>query len=177
MFKEEREEQTFQWSQLGNVEEGRPNLGDTTSARVYRLMQYTLRDVMIRRFGVETASLIFYEAGHKAGQEFCRNVLDTELPFEGFIAQFQQQLKELGIGIMRVEKVDLEELSMILSVYEDLDCSGLPVSNEMICDYDEGFLAGVMETYTGKALQAREVDCWAMGERVCRFEIGQTQEP
>ena len=53
MFKEEREESKFEWSMLGNVNEGRPNLGDTTSVEVYRLMQFVLRDILIRDYGVE----------------------------------------------------------------------------------------------------------------------------
>ena len=35
---------------------------------VYRLMQFTLRDILIRDFDVETADRIFYEAGKKAGE-------------------------------------------------------------------------------------------------------------
>ena len=40
---------------LGDLKEGRPNLGPMTHVAVYRLMQYTLRDVLIREFGVEKA--------------------------------------------------------------------------------------------------------------------------
>ena len=43
MFKEERTEPVFDWSMLGDVTEGRPNLGTLVSVEVYRLMQYTLR--------------------------------------------------------------------------------------------------------------------------------------
>ena len=56
-----------------------------------------------------------------------------------------------------------------LTVEEDLDCSGLPVSGETVCDYDEGFIAGVLEAYTKKAFHVKEIDCWASGGRVCRF--------
>ena len=48
MFKEEREELKFDWSMIGNIEEGRPNLGSTIDLSVYRLMQFTLRDVLIK---------------------------------------------------------------------------------------------------------------------------------
>ena len=45
----------------------------------------------------------------------------------------------------------------------------LPVTNETVCNYDEGFIAGILEAYTGKKYDVREVDCWASGDRVCRF--------
>ncbi len=169
MFKEERETLQFSWDQLGDVEAGRPNLGDLTTVRMYRLMQYTMRDVLIRRFGHKVADEILYEAGHHAGSEFCKNLLDKTLDFNGFISQLQQVLKEHRVGIFRVERSDLEKLQLFLTVAEDLDCSGLPVSDETVCNYDEGFLAGILEEYTGKPFHVRETDCWANGERVCRF--------
>ena len=72
MFKEEREESQFAWNMLGDIEEGRPNLGPMVHAAVYRLMQFTLRDIIIRDFGVEKADKVFFEAGKKAGEEGLR---------------------------------------------------------------------------------------------------------
>src|SRR5512135_202587 len=103
MFKEERDETQFEWSMLGDIEKGRPNLGPMMHLAVYRLMQFTLRDILIRDFGVETANRIFYEAGKKAGEEFSRNLLSDRQDMNNFIAGIQQHMKELKIGIFRVE--------------------------------------------------------------------------
>ncbi|CAG0933917.1 V4R domain-containing protein [Geobacter sp.] len=170
MFKHERDRYHFQWKDLGDVALGRPNLGASTSIAVYRLMQYTLRDVIATRFDVGTANEVFLEAGKLAGTEFCRNLLDTSLDFNGFVADLQEKLRELGIGILRIEKADLATLEIVLTVCEDLDCSGLPVTGETVCEYDEGFIAGILQCYTGKEFIVKEVDCWASGERTCRFE-------
>jgi hypothetical protein len=53
----------FYWGLLGNLELGRPNLGPTSRLEVYRLMQFSLRDVLEQHLGTEPADLIFYEAG------------------------------------------------------------------------------------------------------------------
>lgn len=45
----------------------------------------------------------------------------------------------------------------------------LPVLGETVCNYDEGFLSGILSVYTGKPYAAIEIDCWATGDRVCRF--------
>ncbi len=169
MFKEERTELQFSWKDLGNIREGRPNLGNSTSVTMYRLMQYSLRDVLIRRFGPDLAGEILYESGKSAGKEFCKNLLDTSFEKDAFIAELQHVLKEHGVGIFRVEEA-LENQNMTITISEDLDCSGLPMSDETVCDYDEGFLAGVLESYTGNPFHVREVDCWATGDRVCRFQ-------
>jgi uncharacterized protein len=171
MFKNERESYQFRWADIGDIELGRPNLGNGMNVAVYRLMQYSMRDVMIKMLSVEKANEVLCEAGRLAGREFCLNVLDRTLPFNEFISQLQEKLLSLMIGILRIEKSDLERMEFILTVEEDLDCSGLPVVGETVCEYDEGFIAGLFETYTGRRFEAREIDCWASGERVCRFKV------
>ncbi|MCA1961011.1 MAG: 4-vinyl reductase [Desulfomonile sp.] len=171
MFKEERTDYRFKWADLGNIEEGRPNLGPTTLVSVYRLMQYTLRDVLISKYGVEAANGILVEAGKLAGSEFCLNLLNRQLGFEAFVAELQEKLKSLNVGILRVEKSNIDKMEFTLTVSEDLDCSGLPLLGETVCDYDEGFIAGILNTYTGRDFDVKEVDCWASGERTCRFHV------
>ena len=95
--------------------------------------------------------------------------MDASLDFNSFVADLQEKLKEYLIGIFKIEKADMDSLSFTLTVAEDLDCSGLPLSDETVCEYDEGFIAGILNTYTGKDFIVKEVDCWASGDRVCRF--------
>ena len=91
-----------------------------------------------------------------------------------FVVELQELLKKLKIGILRIEEADLEKMTFRLTVAEDLDCSGLPASDETICTYDEGFIGGLLSEYTGKNFSAKEVDCWCSGDRVCRFEAKAT---
>jgi len=171
MFKQEQAGCGFQWKDLGNIEAGRPNLGTSTLVAVYRLMQYTMRSVLIAEYDPQTAGRLLVKAGELAGTEFCKNVLDTKLEFNEFISDLQEKLKSMRIGILRVEKADLEKMEFVLTVDEDLDCSGLPFLDETVCDYDEGFIAGVLDTYTGKKFDVKETDCWASGGRTCRFSV------
>jgi predicted hydrocarbon binding protein len=171
MFKEKREESAFEWTMLGQVDMGRPNLGSKTDVAVYRLMQFTLRDVLITKYSVEEADSIFYAAGETAGRHFYENLITKRDSFGDFIAELQEVLKDRGIGILRVEKGDLEKLAFTLTVAEDLDCSGLPMCGEQICTYDEGFISGVLSAHTGKRFLVKEVDCWCSGDRVCRFDV------
>ena len=46
----------FSWEDLGNLTEGRPNLGSETSVVVYRLMQFTFKDVLSKELGREKTS-------------------------------------------------------------------------------------------------------------------------
>ena len=159
----------FNWENLGDIKEGRGDLTDEMPVIVYRLMQYTMLDVLSKAYGLEQANEHFREAGFLAGTEFARNSLDLNVDFNSFVVNLQNALKDLKIGILRMEDFNTDDGRITLTVGQDLDCSGLPITGENVCIYDEGFIAGILEAYTGKKYNVREVDCWASGDRVCRF--------
>jgi predicted hydrocarbon binding protein len=150
---------SFKWANIGDVTRGRPNLGDTIHVAAYRLMQYSIRSILNKEFGGEKAATLFYSAGYLAGTEFSKNILDINLPFNSFVMQLQNKLKELNMGILRIDQLELEKTEITLVVTEGIDCSGLPVTDETVCDYEEGFIAGILDTYTGKKFDVKEVDC------------------
>ena len=138
-------------------ENSRGNLGEELPVLVYRLLEYSLKEELIRRYGKDEQVEVFRSAGRMAGEYFTKNKL-------------QNKMKELKIGVLRIEDVDEESGKIILTVAEDADCSGLPVLGETVCNYDEGFIGGILSVYSGKQYTAIEVDCWATGDRVCRFQ-------
>ncbi|MGF7143914.1 hypothetical protein HNQ56_002344 [Anaerotaenia torta] len=160
----------FSWENIGDIKAGREDLGEDMPVLVYRLMQYTMLDVLSREMGEDTANEYFRKAGFLAGSEFAKNVLDLKVDFSAFIANLQTSLRDLKIGILRMEHFDIASGDATLTVEQDLDCSGLPISDETVCYYDEGFISGILEAYTGRKYEVREVDCWASGNRTCRFE-------
>ena len=132
-------------------------------------MQFTLRDVLERHFGPDAADDLFREAGHLAGMEFYGNVVGKQPDPGVFVQRLQHSLKEMGVGLLRMENADLDEWKFVLTVSEDLDCSGLPETGHGVCVYDEGFLAGLLEAFSGRKFTVREIDCWCTGDRTCRF--------
>ena len=169
VFMKEQKHEDFTWESLGDVKEGRGDLGDEMPVIIYRLMQYTMLDVLSKAHGPEQANEYFREAGFMAGTEFAKHTLDLDADLNAFMAGLQKSLLDMKIGILRLEAFDTSSGDIILTVGQDLDCSGLPVTNENVCYYDEGFISGILQAYTGKAYDVREVDCWANGDRVCRF--------
>ena len=169
VFIKSKKHENFFWDNLGNIKEGRGDLGEEMPVIVYRLMQYTMLDVLSKAHGLDQANEYFRQAGFLAGTEFAKNILDLKVDFNTFVANLQEALKDLKIGILRMEAFDPDNGNIVLTVGQDLDCSGLPITNENVCIYDEGFISGILEAYTGRKYDVREVDCWANGDRVCRF--------
>jgi predicted hydrocarbon binding protein len=148
----------------------RPHLGPTTRVENYRLFQFTLRDVLERHYGTGTADTLMREAGVLAGKAFYEKFLTGSHDAPSLISKLQQSFNDLGIGIFRMEVSDQNGGHFIFTVDEDLDCSGMPDTSEVVCVYDEGFIQGVLESFSGKGFNVKEIDCWCTGARTCRFE-------
>ena len=97
----------FSWEALGDIENGRKNLGTSMPVIVYRILQYSVRDELVKRFGNDVMVDVFRNAGELAGKEFAKHLLNLELPFNEFVAHLQHVLEENKIGILRIVKFDL----------------------------------------------------------------------
>jgi predicted hydrocarbon binding protein len=159
----------FTWDLLGDAVAGRPNLGPMVHIETYRLMQYCFRDILEKNFGTEKADQLFFESGQLAGVHFYKNIIKEASNFNDFIKTLQSALVEKGIGILRIEEADIDKGKFVISVFEDLDCSGLPELDYEFCRFDEGFIAGLLEAFTGHKFNVKEIDCWCTGDRSCRF--------
>ena len=168
IFIQDLKEPSFQEYLKAETNE-RGNLGDQLPVFVYRLLEYSLREQLIEAFGKEKQIELFRNAGYAAGVYFTNNILDKSLPLSKFLANLQASMAAYKIGVLRIESLDEATGRIVLTVAEDADCSGLPLLGETVCNYDEGFIAGILSTYTGRSYEAREIDCWATGDRVCRF--------
>ncbi|MCL2768039.1 MAG: hypothetical protein FWE49_04890, partial [Synergistaceae bacterium] len=110
----------FSWDLLGNIDIGRPNLGREVKLEVFRLMQFTLRDVIEEAFGTEESDRIFYAAGRKAGKAFYDHVLQGCTELKDFVKRLQEALKEMKIGILRLESMTPDARKLVITVDEDV---------------------------------------------------------
>lgn len=161
----------FKWEDIGDIVKGRPTLGGGMNVVAYRMVHYSLRHVLEKSYGKDATAHILAEAGRLAGLEFCGQMLDVRLPPGDFFRLLKKRMEELGIGILQVELADFENGIFVLTISEDLDCSGVPATGETICNYDEGFIMGVLEKYAGRQFIVQETDCWSTGAWICRFRV------
>ena len=168
IFMEDKKTTSFE-DYLIFADGSRENLGNELPVMVYRMLEYSLREELTKRFGKETQIEVFRSAGKLSGTYFARHMVNLDQPLDKFVSELQAKMQELKIGVLRIEDVDEKTGRIILTVAEDADCSGLPVLGETVCNYDEGFISGILSVYSGKPYTAVEVDCWATGDRVCRF--------
>lgn len=140
----------FAWGRMGDVDEGRPTLGEDCPVLVYRLMEQTLIDTLTTQVGVERTQEHLYAAGHMSGYELAMNRLVLEAPHGDFFDNLSDVLKELGMGLLTVKeyKPDTQEIKM--NYANLLDC-GVGNRATSLNYYNRGMLAGIMEAYTAKS--------------------------
>lgn len=68
--------------------------------------------------------------GKLAGLEFYKHFMPPVKDMSEFISNLQALLQDLGIGILRIEQIDMDRGELLLTISEDLDCSGLPERGE-----------------------------------------------
>lgn len=168
VFLEDQEKPSFE-EYMEFAKECRGNMGEDIPLAVYRLLEYSIREELIETFGEDVQIDVFRKAGYRSGVYFAKKFLNLGLSLNEFLAALQKRLEEMRIGILRIEALDIHLRKIILTISEDADCSGLPLLGKTVCNYDEGFLEGIFFSYTGKEYQVVEIDCWATGDRVCRF--------
>jgi len=134
-------------------------------------MQRKVTEVLMKNLGADKTNEYLRRAGFMAGMEFAKNTLDLNADLNTFTVNMQKALGKMKIGILRMEVFDSDTGDIILSIGEDSSCEKPSAADENMCVYDAGFVAGVLEAYTGKMYDVREVNCCAGAEkRSCSFK-------
>ncbi|MEG2199441.1 MAG: EAL domain-containing protein, partial [Anaerovorax sp.] len=169
------EKTPFQFSSIGNISLGRGALGTDMPVFVYRLFQFTMRQALSDIYGEGEMIDAFRQSGKIAGKAFAQEFLDLKLELQEFTVNFKEKFEQSKIGILKIEAIDQRKEKIVLTIEEDVSCSGISVYEirNQICKYEEGFLQGVFGEYTGREYFAVEVDCWGTGAKLCRFVVSE----
>ena len=134
----------------------RPTLGDTAGVALYRLLRLVALEDIIGRGAAGTA----YVAGKKLGNSLQLPTLDA----------FLELCATLKIGVIEVPV--LTDSRIHVDVYECITCAGLRTVGRVLCHFEGGLIAGVVETVVKKRSKAREVTCiGGLGHDSCGFEL------
>lgn len=83
--------------------------------------------------------------------------------------EFLQLIQKLGIGLPKVHQ--RSDDNVVVHLFECMTCAGLPVTGELICDLECGFIAGGYEKITGKKTKGTQTKSWTLGNGFCEFII------
>lgn len=87
--------------------ESRSSLGGELPVLIYRLLEYSIKDELIRCYGKDAQIEIFRNEGRKSGEFFAKNMLNPDQPLNSFVSELQTKMLELKIGILRIDISDI----------------------------------------------------------------------
>lgn len=134
----------------------RPRLGDRAGVALYRLLRLVALEDIIGRGAGATA----YVAGKKLGQNLGIKKLEEFLELCHAIA-----LGEVVVPVMTNSRIYVD-------VYECVTCSGMRPVGRVLCQFEAGIVAGVVQTVLGKQAKAKELTCiGGLGHDSCGVEV------
>ncbi len=137
---------------------------------VHRLFQITLTEVLIDKYGIGEMTAVFRDCGKMAGRAFVQQNIIPGLPFDEFLKELSEKLREAKLGILNIERYDKDTDIGLISVGDYLNCTcGLGGKN--LCSYEEGFISGILYEYTKKNYSVVETECKGSGSNICRFSF------
>ncbi len=153
------------------VTRARPQLGATVPVALFRALRV---DGMMKGLdaAIGDASTLVYNSGRLVGGPVGKALAAQAAGDLGkFLGGVVDTARALGIGVISLKDGTLTGDRMQLRVDECVTCSGAKPIGKKICHFEGGFVAAVVEGFTGRDAVATETHCNANGDDHCGFEV------
>lgn len=161
---------------IGNPQNSRQTLGTMVPVALFRLLRLVGVMEGMKEIAGRGANALIYRGGKNLGKNVAERVISaTGYDFDKYVQEIVNICKELGIGLLSIPEMNLDTGYMKLRVDECVTCSGMPNIGQVVCHFEGGFIASIMEMFTGKRANVTEIECWGKGDQACVFEIQLTE--
>lgn len=126
---------------------------------------------LVKRCGQEGDSALF-EGGYAGGSLSARKYQAIHNFRDQEIVEFMMNMgNQIGWGNFSLVNYDSALKYLCVAVYDSPFAQAYGRSSQGVCHLIRGVLAGMAEVLFDRACNAAEVQCRAMGDEACRFEI------
>lgn len=144
----------------------RPVLGNDIPLLVFRVFRHFSAGYMEEVLG-RGAGVVFQNAGRELGRE-AGKMLYKENATE-YLTDVVQFVRDSKIGILK--PVEFTDGRLIVDLDECITCAGMTPIGKRICQFEVGFVAGIVETLTKQRPKAHESLCNMNSERCCQVTV------
>jgi predicted hydrocarbon binding protein len=130
----------------------------------------TLRLELENLVGEKIASGVLFRFGYKCGEPLSEFERPSDLEEKELQDVLKKFWKRTGLGaIVKVELVSDEETIVVLE--NSKEALSMGESQEPICDFTRGYLAGMLSRLSGEKHHCVESECIASGVENCKFHL------
>jgi len=136
------------------------NSAKITPVYVYYMMQYKRLDEISQINEFKLSNGFLPEAGFLAGVKYAKKILDLNIKFDNFINNLQKELQEIKIAHLCIEAYDSITGDITITIGHKFESCEVPIKNNNVFIYDENFISGILETYTGFKYEIHKIGSW-----------------
>lgn len=144
----------------------RPVLGNDIPILIFRVFRHFSAGYMEEVLG-RGAGVVFQNAGRELGREAGAMLYNPSA--DEYLKNVCQFVSDSKIGLLTPREVGADRL--VVDLDECITCAGMTPIGKRICQFEVGFVAGIVEVLTKKKPKAHESLCNMNNERCCQVTV------
>jgi predicted hydrocarbon binding protein len=159
---------------IGNPVEGRKVLGEMVPVQLFRALRLVGVMEGMKEIAGRGANAIIYRGGRNLGLNIGKSISDQlTVPHDlnSYLSGVINTCQHLGIGLLSTAGGSFDNGKVYLQVDECVSCAGMPDVGEVVCHFEGGMIAGIIENFIHKQIRCKEIKCWGKGDGLCLFEV------
>ncbi len=152
--------------------DNRTTLGGTVPIRLFQALRLVGMGTSINDMVGEGANAMVYRSGQDLGLALGAALLPgADGNLDNYVDLVAGACKHLTIGIVHVEKVDLDNGKITIRVDECVSCAGIGGMQKPICNFEAGLVGGIVRAFVKVPVKAVETRCNAVGDSTCGIDL------
>ncbi|MEQ1530999.1 MAG: V4R domain-containing protein [Methylococcales bacterium] len=153
--------------------ENRIDLGPMVPIRLFQVLRMVALGSNVEDILGQGAPALVYQSGQGLGLTIGHIVsaASADKDLESYVGKIEQLCRQLSIGLLIPEKVDLKAGVLELRVDECVSCAGIHNVAAPICHFEAGMVGGIVKTFFNRNVRATETKCNATGDKTCLIRV------
>jgi Predicted hydrocarbon binding protein (contains V4R domain) len=152
--------------------ENRKDLGPMIPIRLFQALRMVALGSNVEEILGQGAPSLIYHSGQSLGLAMGQiAVANIDKDLETYVGKIKLLCRQLSIGLVVPEKVDLSEGLLELRVDECVSCAGIHHVAAPICHFEAGMVGGIVKTFFKRNVKATETKCNALGDKTCLIRV------
>jgi len=152
--------------------ENRKDLGPLIPIRLFQALRMVALGSNVEDILGQGAPSLVYHSGQSLGLAMGQIAsANIGKDLETYVGKIKLLCRQLSIGLVVPDRVDLEAGVLELRVDECVSCAGIHHVSAPICHFEAGMVGGIVKTFFQRNVKATETKCNALGDKTCLIRV------